>query len=273
MAHKKDILIKKYLEQHSLVESNIRSFNDFISNKIPSIINELNENSDDEEVEVILGKIRIEKPNIIEADGSTSIVTPALARLRNLTYSAPIFVEITVKYGNQTDSSEVEVGRIPIMVRSAVCTTHGMNKEQLKENYMDSLDPGGYFIINGNERVMIMNEDLAANQPFVEEGRLGLTVRLFSQRGAYRIPTTISETNEGILEISFSRLKNIPLILVLKALGMIKEADIAKAIGLEKDTLIVNLYEYAQIQSSEEALMAIAEKAGVQGTKKKWLIE
>ncbi len=267
----RDILIKKYFEQHSLVESNILSFNDFIVNKIINIIAEINESITTEEIDIKLGRIRIEKPNIIEADGSSSTVTPAIARLRNLTYSAPIYVELTVKYEGQTDSAEVEIGRIPIMVRSAACTTYGMKRDQLGENFMDPLDPGGYFIINGNERVMVMSEDLAANQPFIEEGRLGLTVRLFSQRGAYRIPTTISETGEGILELSFSRLKNIPLLPLLKALGMTKESDIAKAINYENDELIVNLYEFAQLQDAESALLFIAERAGVQGTKKEIL--
>ncbi|MCX5704430.1 MAG: DNA-directed RNA polymerase subunit B, partial [Candidatus Omnitrophica bacterium] len=244
MQQQKNILIKKYLEQHSLVESNILSFNDFINNKMQQIINELNDNiNKEEEVEIKMGKIKVEKPNIIEADGSASIVTPGIARLRSLTYSAPISVELTIKYSGQTDSSEVEIGRIPIMVRSSACNTYGMGKEELVENYMDPLDPGGYFIVNGNERVMVMNEDLAANQPFIEEGRLGLTLRIFSQRGSYRIPTTISETKEGILELTFSRLKNIPAIVLLKVLGMVKEAEIAKNIGHENDCLIVNLYE------------------------------
>ncbi|MCU0642631.1 MAG: hypothetical protein MUF61_03620, partial [archaeon] len=264
-----NILIKKYLEQHSLVESNILSFNDFINNKVQQIVKEINENMEaDEEVEIRLGKIRVEKPNIIEADGSTTLVTPAIARLRNLTYSAPIYAELTIKYGQQTDSSEVEIGRIPVMVRSAICNTYGMDKTRLTEEYMDALDPGGYFIINGNERVMVMNEDLAANQPFIEEGRLGLTLRVFSQRGSYRIPTTISETGEGVLELTFSRLKNIPAVVVLKALGMTKEADIAKNISYENDCLIVNLYEFANLKESEDAITFIAEKAGIQGTKK-----
>ncbi len=271
MNNQKNILIKKYLEQHSLVESNILSFNDFIQNKMQHIVNELNDTINNEEIEVTLGKVRIEKPNIVEADGSSSIVTPSIARLRNLTYSAPVYVELTVKYDGQTDSSEVEIGRIPVMVRSAACTTAGMSREQLTENYMDKLDPGGYFVINGNERIMVMSEDLAANQPFIEEGRLGLTLRLFSQRGAYRIPTTISETNEGILELTFSRLKNIPLVVVLKALGMTKESEIAKRIGSETDCLIVNLYEFAHVQTPDDALLLIAEKAGIQGTKKEIL--
>ena len=271
MKSQKNLLIKKYLEQHSLVESNVISFNDFIKNRMQQIVYEINDTLDNEEIEIKLGKVRVEKPNIIEADGSTTAVTPTIARLRNLTYSAPVYVELSVKYGGQTDSSEVEIGRIPVIVRSAACNTYGMTREQLREQYMDQLDPGGYFIINGNERVMVMSEDLAPNQPFIEEGRNGLMLRLFSQRGSYRIPTTITETGEGILELTFSRLKNIPAVVVLKALGMTKEADIAKAINYENDCLIVNVYEFANIQTAEDAMMYIAEKSGIQGTKKEIL--
>ena len=272
MKSQKHTLVKKYLEEHSLVESNITSFNNFINRRIQGIIDDLNENMrENEDMEIKLGKIRIEKPNIVEADGSSSIITPSIARLRNLTYSAPVFVELSVKFGDQTDSSEVEVGRIPVMVRSTACNTYGMNKDELIENHMDPLDPGGYFIINGNERVMVMSEDLAPNQPFIEDGRKGLSLRLFSQRGAYRIPTTIAETKEGILEVTFSRLKNIPVIVVLKALGMVKEADIAKAINYENDCLIVNMYEYANLQTAEDAMIYIAELSGVQGNKKEIL--
>ncbi len=271
MQQEKHTLVKKYLEQHSLVESNILSFNDFIKNKMQQIVNEINEGINNEEVEIKLGKVRIEKPNIIEADGSTSLITPAIARLRNLTYSAPVYAELNVKYGGQTDSSEVEIGRIPVIVRSVACNTYGMDREQLRENYMDPLEPGGYFIVNGNEKVIVMSEDLAANQPFIEDGRFGLMLRIFSQRGSYRIPTTITETNEGILELTFSRLKNIPAIVLLKALGMTKEVDIARNIGHENDCLIVNLYEFVKLQDSEEAMIYIAEKTGIQGTKKEIL--
>ena len=267
----KHLLVKKYLEQHSLVESNIRSFNDFIQNRMQQIVEEVNETIDREEVEITLRKIRIGKPDVIEADGSTNPITPTEARLRSLTYSAPIFVELNVKYGEQSDSGEVEIGRIPVMVRSSICNTFGMNKEELIANYIDPLDPGGYFIVNGNERVMVMAEDLASNQPFLEEGRQGLMLRLFSQRGTYRIPTSVTETSEGIIEVTFSRFKNIPAVVLLKANGMIKEADIAKHIGKEDDSIIVNLYEFASIQNSDDALLHIAEKSNIQGTKKEIL--
>ncbi len=271
MAVKENILVEKYLQQHSLVESNILSFNDFLQNRIQQIVNEINSSLINEEMQINIGKIRIGKPNIVESDGSTSILTPMIAKLRNLTYSAPVFVELNVKFAGQTDDAEVEIGRIPIMIRSAVCTTSGMSRNELKENYMDWLDPGGYFIINGNERVIVMSEDLAPNQPFIEKGRQGLTLRIFSQRGSYRIPTTISETNEGILELTFSRLRNIPAIVMLKALGMTKEADIAKNIDYENDCLIVNLYEFTDTHGSDGAMLYIAEKSGIQGTKKEVL--
>jgi len=271
MNKEKNILIEKYLEQHSLVESNIRSFNDFINNRIQKIVDEINNNIRNDDMEIRFGKIRLGRPNIIEADGSITEITPMIARLRNLTYSAPVYVELDVKYENQAESTEVEIGRIPIIVRGAMCNTHGMSKEELRKNYMDPLDPGGYFIINGNERVIVMSEDLAPNQPFINFGRQGLNLRIFSERGAYRIPTTISETNEGVLELTFSRLRNVPLIVLLKALGMTKEADIAKNIDFENDCLIVNLYEFASIQNTEDAMMYIAEKSGIQGTKKEIL--
>src|SRR3989338_7593174 len=57
----------------------------------------------------------------------------------------------------------------------------------------------------------------------------------------------------------------------MKALGMLKESDIAKNIDKETDSVIVNLYEYAKVSSSEEAMMMIAEKTSVQGTKKEIL--
>ncbi len=271
MAKSKNILIEKYLEQHSLVESNIRSFNDFINNKIQQIIIEINENLNNDDIEIKFGKVKIGKPNIVEADGSTNLITPITARLRNLTYSAPVFIELTVKFENQTESNEVEIGRIPVIVRSQICNTYQMTKGELEKNYMDPLDPGGYFIIKGNERVIVMSEDLASNIPFIEDGRLGLTLRVFSERGSYRIPTTISETNEGILELSFSRLKNIPIIVLLKALGVVKEGEIAKNIDHDSDTIIVNLYEYSSIQDPEDAMIFIAEKSGIQGTKKEIL--
>ena len=266
------LIVKRYLEKHSLVESNIISFNNFIEQRMQEIVNEISDSINNEEFEITLGKINVGKPQITEADGSSSLVMPSEAKLRSLTYAAPITLELTVKKDDQVDSEIVEIGKIPIMVKSNVCNTSEMSKKELIENYSDPLDTGGYFIIKGNERVMVMAEDLAENQPFIEEDKKGdLMLRLFSLRGTYRIPAVISESKEGLFEISFSRFRNLPAIVILKALGLTKESDIAKYIGKETDSIVVNLYEFVNLATKEDAMMYIAEQSNLQGTKKEIL--
>jgi len=269
---RKHVIVKEFLKNHSLVESNIVSFNDFVENRMQEIVNEINETIPKEDFEIKLGKITVGKPDIVEADGSVKLVSPAEARLRNLTYSAPIRIELTIRYEGQVETAEVQLGRIPVIVKSKACNLYGLDKQQLIEKYVDPADAGGYFLVNGNERILVMAEDLASNQPFLEVQKVrGLVLRLFSQRGAYKIPVTINENKEGILEISFSRFSKIPVIVLLKALGMVSEAEIAKLIGRQTDGLLVNLYEYATLGDSEEALMKIAELTSLQGTKKEIL--
>jgi DNA-directed RNA polymerase subunit B len=272
MVKNKHLVMKNYLINHSLVESNITSFNNFIEKRLQEIVDEIQGTIDNEDFEITLGKIEVGKPKVIEADGSFSFITPSEARLRNLTYAAPVTMELTVKKDGQVDSEVVEIGKMPVMVKSNVCNTNGMDKPALVENYEDPLNPGGYFIIKGNERVMVMAEDLAENQPFVEENKKKeLTLKMFSLKGTYRIPVTLTEDKEGILNVSFSRFKDLPVIVILKALGLTKESDISKLIGKETDSLIVNLYEYVHLADREDAMMYIAEKTNLQGTKKEIL--
>ena len=147
------LIVKNYLKKHSLVESNITSFNNFIEQRLQEIVNDISEHMVSEDFEITLGKVEVGRPRVIEADGSSSMITPTEARLRNLTYSAPIKMELTVRKDDQVDSEVVEIGKIPVMVKSNICNTKGMSKEELIQNYIDPLDPGGYFIIKGNERV------------------------------------------------------------------------------------------------------------------------
>ncbi len=267
------ILVKEFLKSHSLVESNIKSFNDFIYNRMQEIVTELSDSLPDEDFEIKLGKVRVGKPDKVESDGSSRLITPAESRLRALTYSAPVWVEMTINYAGQVETEEVQLGRIPIMVKSAACNLHEMSEDELIKNYIDPKDHGGYFLINGNERVMVMSEDLASNQTFIEckKANNRLMLRLFSQRGSYKIPISIVENNEGIIEVSFSRFRDIPAIVLLKALGLNQDAEIARLIGKQTDSLVVNLYEFSSVNSQNDALMWMAEKASLQGTTKEML--
>lgn len=267
------LLVKEYLKNYSLVESNIRSFNDFINNKMQEIVTELSDSLPNEDFEIKLGKVTVGKPNIVESDGSVKLITPAESRLRNLTYAAPIKLEMSINFAGQSESAEVELGRIPVIVKSGACNLDGMTEEELIQNYIDPKDMGGYFLINGNERIMIMAEDLAANQTFIEHKKIKnqMMLRLFSQRGAYKIPVSLIENNDGILELSFSRFRDIPAFVLLKALGLESDAEISKLIGIQTDCLVVNMYEFSSIGTQEEALMWIAEKSALQGTEKEIL--
>jgi DNA-directed RNA polymerase beta subunit len=265
------VLVKNYLQTHSLVESNITSFNDFIEHRMQQIVHEVSDSLPKEDVEIELGKIKVGNPNIIEADGSEKNIYPAEARLRNLTYSAPVTLEINVRKDGKKEFNTVEIGRFPIMVQSRLCNLSGMTKEELIKSYNDPIDSGGYFVVNGNERLLIMIEDLAPNIPFIEESAGKAMLRLFSARGAYRIPMSIQESPEGLFVLSFSRFRNLPLIPMIKALGMVKDSDIMAAIGKEYDSVIVNLYEYASLQNQNDALMAIAGKMGIEEAKKEMI--
>ncbi len=270
----KHLLVKNYIKNHSPVESNIKSFNDFIERRMQEIVDEVSKEIQNEEddFEITLGKISVEKPVVIEAEGSKSLLTPTQARLRNLTYSAPIKLEITIKKDDKIETDVVEIGKIPVMVKSKACNLYGLSNEEIMNEYFDDPnDPGGYFIINGNERVMVLAEDLAENQPFIEGSNDELRLRIFSLRGTYRIPVTISEDKKGNLNITFTRFKDIPAIVILKALGMTQEAEISKLIGKESDSLIVNFYEFAHIGTREEALKLIADKVKLQGTEEEVL--
>ncbi len=257
------VLIKSFLSTTSLVESNIKSFDDFIDVRLQEIINELKKEVE-KEGDLKIGKIWLGKPEVVEADGSRKQILPIEARLRKLTYSAPLYLEIGLKGG---EMQAIEIARLPVMVRSKYCNLNKMSDEELIANGEDPADPGGYFIINGNERALMMIEDLASNQVFVEDTNKGPTLRFFSQRGGYRIPIQIFIEKDGIIQVKFSRFGPVPLVLLVKALGLDKDVDIAKAIGLDNEIVVVNLYEFSSYDK-DKALAKLIELLNLSGTEK-----
>ena len=184
------LLIKNYFENHSIVESNIESYNRFIEKGIQEIVNEVQDiiptiiPAEVKDFKIKFGKITIEKPQIVEADGSRRDVYPMEARLRKLTYSAPVYLTISAYMdGVEREQFTSLIGKIPVMVKSKYCHLYGSNKDQLMKHYEDPNDLGGYFILNGNERVLIVVEDLVSNKLFIEKNSTGpskYTAKLYS---------------------------------------------------------------------------------------------
>ena len=278
MAAFSNILIKKYLEENSFVESSIASFNNFVENELPKIIeeNRIIEPTiiptNVEKFQIKLDKIIVKQPEIIEADGSRRAIYPIEARLRKMSYSSPVFIEISSHINDvQRESFMPQVANLPIMLKSKFCHLSGLPKDQLVEKGEDPDDTGGYFIINGTERALINVEDLAANRFVVEKtgGTSEFTGKLFSERGSYKIPHSLEQLNDGIYYLNFTRAKRIPLIVVIKALGILKDEEIMSFVSRDRqyDEVLVNLFEFASIKTPDDAMDWIAKKIGITQTK------
>ncbi len=118
-------LLSSFKKDVGLIRFQMESFEDFVENRIQKIIDEIGsiqpEVPEIGDLEIKLGKVRIGEPYIREADGSIRKILPREARIRDITYAAPIFVEATtIVNGNELDTVEVHIGDLPIMVKSNI---------------------------------------------------------------------------------------------------------------------------------------------------------
>ena len=277
--NKHKILIKKFFEEQSFVDSTIKSFNDFIEKELQEVIDENKEVEptiippDVEEFKIRFDKIWVTKPEITEADGSKRPIYPIEARLRKLTYSAPMYIEVSAHInGVQRESFTTMIGNIPIMLKSKFCHLHNASRDELIKRGEDPDDPGGYFIINGTEKVLINVEDLASNRFLVEKQKVGPSEyvgKIFSEKGSFKIPHTVEKMKDGIFYLSFTRVKRVPLVIVLKALGVLKDEDIINFISKKEHytEILPNLYEFIDVKSEEDALDRVAKTIGITQSK------
>jgi DNA-directed RNA polymerase beta subunit len=254
-------LLESYLESNSLVTHQIESFNRFLDSGIQAVINR--QNTIEPSVEgfaLKLGKVRLEKASVIEADGSRRPIMPNETRLRNLTYAAPIFVEVVpIIRGIEKSASfgEVFIGELPIMVRSNMCYMKAVTKQQMIENGEDTDDPGGYFIIKGVERVLIGLEDVAANRIITTKKKSGDKVAsvVFSTAPGFRARCVVTRAQSGNFVVDFPTVpKSLNFVLLLRALGL-KDKDIleyADLLSFKNDMMLnLELSEFKEISASE----------------------
>ena len=270
----------------ALVNHQLGSFNDFLphdQNPAPwmqRVIDNISVGADearrgairlelgDLDVIIELGKIRIGRPIVYEANGSQTESIPMMARLRNMTYSAPIYLEFTiVEEGMEIEEVEEEIGNMPVMVKSMLCNLHrhyltgeGSSdddyKNALKIKGEDPQDPGGYFIVNGTERVLVCLEDLAPNRVMVENEqryqRKTELAKVFSQREGFRALTVVEKKKDGILQVSIPVASGqVPLAVLMMALGMESADDIMQAITNDPEMQNLILANIEEIHSTE----------------------
>lgn len=275
MLERKPIL-NALLRKRELVRQHIDSYNDFVDKRLQEIVDETGKIETDVGVEVVLGKIMVDKAEVIEADGSKNRVTPMEARLRNLSYFSSVYLELTPRRPDREGDTEVvKIGMIPTMLKSRICNLYGMDERELVKSHEDPLDPGGYFIVNGSERALVTIEDLAPNKIMLELSekytKVNEVAKVFSKRGGFRALVTVQRDKDGMIGVSFPSVPgSIPLIILMRATGLETDQEIVRTITDDPELLqdiLQNMEEYIQIKTPEMAMEVIGKKVAAGQTR------
>jgi DNA-directed RNA polymerase subunit B len=256
-------VIEAFFDQYGLVGQHLDSFNRFIREELQQVVDSVGKLTPKIEGYVVeLGDIHVDEPSIREADGSEHKLYPNEARIRNLTYASKLHLDMTPvrKEGSvstRLETMRIYIGDLPVMLRSEKCHLNGLSDEDLIKHGEDPKDPGGYFIINGSERVLVTQEDLAPNRILIEEASKSSSythiAKVFSTSRGFRAPVTIERKRTGELRVSFPSVPGkIPLAILLKALGLESDRDIVDVISDDdeiRNELIVTIEQSAPINA------------------------
>jgi len=245
----RSVISSYFKQEHIITQHQIGSYNNYIDNVFPAMITQffpMRINFSDKGITGIIIDIRNMRPSVpmcSENNGFEQIMTPMLARKRNFTYS--LYMNIDVHYkilsvendikivGEEKIVKDVLLCKIPILMGSKHCVSKINALEECK------YDPGGYFIINGNEKVLISQEKIAPNIIQVFSNQRGGKYAMFSEirsvpHDVYSHPKTVSvkitsksDRYNNSIKVSVPHIRvEIPLFILFKALGCNGDKDI-----------------------------------------------
>jgi len=294
---------KKRLTQHQL-----ESFNEFLEHQIPLILSQYDpvriyHDFSEEyqkfttEIKISFSDVRYTRPIIQENNGATKMMTPSTARLRGLNYSLGVYVDVLVEVylytGTNLESVEkqekkfnhIEIGKIPLMLQSNACilssikTTSGLRSVGESE-----LEQGGYFIVNGSEKVIIAQERQAENKIYcfrstkskcshvVEIKSVSLTKMLPAKPLSVKMSTRANIQGNVIFVSSAHFRQDIPLCILFRALGVTTDKEITeyifRDIEMAKEffhTLRPSLLESGSVFTQQEAIEYLGKSVMMMG--------
>ena len=243
-------LISNYFEDKGYVKSQINSFNELITKFIPEVIPRLGNFSVTHNSVVynyaftspIFGLPHNPK------DAEYRYITPSECRMRNLNYHAPIYSDLEWSITNalgitKSSAEKILIGYIPVMLKSELCCLKDMTPKQMTEVGECEYDHGGYFIVNGGEKVIIAQERMAHNQVFCYLDKFGdFTSELRSvPEGVSKAATQVivryannrkyRNLNTSVITVQLHYMKKeIPVVLLFKALGFLNNDQILQFI-------------------------------------------
>ncbi len=265
-------IIYDILKREGIARQHLNSYDDFLERGLQSIIDEVAQ-IDIENAEypykIQLGKLKLQQPRIMELDGSITHIAPREARLRNVSYSSPIMLEASVvEDGKILESRFIHVGDMPVMVRSNACILRSYSEQKLVENGEDPNDPGGYFVINGSERVIVGLEDLSYNKIIVDKetvgGNIVFKAKVYSSIVGYRAKLELVMKHDGLI---VSRIPgspvDIPVITLMRALGLESDKEIATAVSpvdTIQDELEASFEKSGEVPTSKDSIVYISKR-------------
>ena len=301
-------LVKLYFgDDHlsQLIRHQLESYNCFVLYEMEKTINMFNpvhicsEHDYDKknkmyklEIYLNFSNFQIHKPQIHENNGATKLMYPCEARLRNFTYSSNITIDITVKYISRTGEmlehvetnyktlKKIVIGKIPIMVKSSLCILSQLKNMDTKLTGECKYDAGGYFIINGSEKIVLGQERAAENKIYCFNVSKNSTKWLWNAEiksipndkciSPKQVNMMIINKHNGWghgIYVQMTRLKNpIPLFVLFRALNILTDKDICDKILLdvdcdevqdELDFLKASVYDSCNMMTYESALECI----------------
>ena len=155
-----------------LVRHHLDSFRDFVDIKIPRYIRASNPLelllADGRKIEVHIGGLNGDqlKYKVPQTEGSAMF--PHSCRLENKTYKFDVYADFHVQYiyedrKTTKEFSDVFLGSIPLMLKSSLCHLSSLTSEELDAVHECKYELGGYFVVDGQERVLLTQESLGAN--------------------------------------------------------------------------------------------------------------
>jgi DNA-directed RNA polymerase beta subunit len=253
-----------------LVKHQIDSYNKFIDRTLSQIIkgfnpikitNTLKNENGDQSHKIYVNAVQpsLTKPVYHMHDGTQTIMTPYIARMNKLTYSASLYIDVNIQIEATNDDGVIEnfnktipgvfVGKIPVMVRSKACILQQIPGIGEENNNECRYDYGGYFIINGSEKVLVSQDRINENKTLVFKPNInseGLYAEIRSMSdSSYLPPKTTSLNMSGklnhmgrIIRMSTSFIKtDVPVFVMFRALGIISDKEILQHIVYDMDDI------------------------------------
>jgi len=264
-------IIQDILSREGVAKQHLNSFDEFLKKGLQDIIDEIG-HIDIENAEypykIQLGRIQFKQPRMMELDGSVTHITPVEARLRNVSYVAPLMLEASViEDGKTLETRFIHIGDIPVMVKSESCILRSFTQQKLIDYAEDPEDPGGYFIINGSERVIVGLEDLSYNKIIVDAEKVGgkkvFKAKVYSSIVGYRAKLELVLKEDGLIvaRIPGSPV-DIPIITLMRALGLESDKEIASVISLNDNIQneLESSFEKTDITTSKDAIVYISKR-------------